>query len=241
MRLRTSLTAVVAAALYASPALAQTPDQMIASDQTVALESNATREITMPIKGLGQDWNVLVPCFGFSVAGPGVDLAGANLEFYGQAIPEDASRPDGGIPGAQRQPDGGFAVPESAAVLTSEVLRLGANCRGVGWDFYGADGEPVLDPYGNPKAAKAPANAAAARRQKAASKRKRDQARRLMGRRIVGRAASQGPVSVTLAGITTPAGGTTQMVLRITTGQLAGPTAVSLHARVLKQSDATPR
>ena len=31
------------------------------------------------------------------------------------------------------------------------------------------------------------------------------------------------------------------MVLRITTGELAGPTKVSMHARVLKQSDATPR
>ena len=41
----------------------------------------------MPIKGLGQDWNVLEPCFGFSVTGPGVDLAGANLESYGQADP----------------------------------------------------------------------------------------------------------------------------------------------------------
>ena len=31
------------------------------------------------------------------------------------------------------------------------------------------------------------------------------------------------------------------MVLRITTGALAGPTTVSMHARVLKQSDATTR
>jgi hypothetical protein len=240
MRVRTSLAAVAAAALYASPALAQAPDQMIASDQTVALESNTTREIAMPIKGLGQDWNVLVPCFGFSISGPGVDLAGANLEGFGPAIPEDASRPDGGIPGAQRQPDGSFVVPESAAVLTPEVLRLGANCRSVGWDFYGADGEPVLDPYGNPKAAKAPATAAAARKQKAASKRKRDSARRLMGRKIVGRTAAQGPVSVTLAGITSRSG-RLEMVVRVTTGALAGPTAVSMHARVLKQSDATPR
>ena len=83
---------------------------------------------------------------------------------------------------------------------------MGANCRAVGWDFYGADGEPVLDPYGNPKAAKAPANAAAARKQKATSKRKRDQARKRMSRKIVGRAASQGPVTVSLAGITTRPG-----------------------------------
>ena len=57
----------------------------------------------MPIQGIGQEWNVLVPCFGFSVTGPGVDLAGANLEPFGTAIPENADQPDGGIPGAQRQ------------------------------------------------------------------------------------------------------------------------------------------
>ena len=90
MRLRTSLAAVAAAALYASPAAAATPDQLIPPTRRVALESNATREITLPIQGLGQDWNVLVPCFGFSITGPGVDLAGANLQPFGHTIPENA-------------------------------------------------------------------------------------------------------------------------------------------------------
>ena len=237
MRLRTSLVAVAAAALYAAPASADT----ISSDTTVALESNTTREYTLPIQGLGQEWNVLEPCYGFSVTGPGVDLAGANLAPFGTTVPEDASRPDGGIPGAERQGDGSFSLPESAAVLTPEVLRMGANCRAVGWDFYGADGEPVLDPYGNPKAAKAPANAAAARKQKASSKRKRAKARTRMSRKIVGRAASQGPVTVSLAGITTRPGRPTEIVLRITTGALAGATTLDMHARVLEQSDDTPR
>jgi hypothetical protein len=237
MRLRTSLVALAAAALYAAPASADT----ISSDSTVALESNTTREYTLPIQGLGQEWNVLEPCYGFSVTGPGVDLAGANIAPFGTAVPEDASRPDGGIPGAQRQGDGSFTLPESAAVLTPEVLRMGANCRSVGWDFYGADGEPLLDPYGNPKAAKAPANAAAARKQKASSKRKRAKARTRMSRKIVGRAASQGPVTVSLAGITTRPGRPTEIVLRITTGALAGATTLDMHARVLEQSDDTPR
>jgi hypothetical protein len=52
-----------------------------------------------------------------------------------------------------------------------------------------------------------------------------------MSRRIVGRAAQQGPVTVSLAGLRGR-----ELVLRITTGQLAGPTTVSAHARVLKQS-----
>ena len=71
----------------------------------------------------------------------------------------------------QRQPDGSYAIPESAAVLTAEVLRMGANCRSVGWDFYGADGEPQLDAYGNPQTVRT------RRKAKAASKRKRDRAR----------------------------------------------------------------
>ena len=56
-------------------------------------------------------------------------------------------------------------------MLTAEVLRMGANCRSVGWDFYGADGEPQLDAYGNPLTS----NTAKA---KAASKRKRTAARK---------------------------------------------------------------
>ena len=108
-------------------------------------------------------------------------------------------------------------------MLTAEVLRMGANCRSVGWDFYGADGEPQLDAYGNPQTS----NTAKA---KAASKRKRTAARKQMSRRIVGRAAQQGPVTVTLAGLRQGA-----LVLRITTGQLNGTTTVSAHARVLEQ------
>ena len=96
-------------------------------------------------------------------------------------------------------------------MLTAEVLRMGANCRSVGWDFYGADGEPQLDPYGNPK------HVANHRQGKAASKRKRTAARKRMGRKIVGRAAQQGPVTRHARG---PARGA--LVLRVTTGQLNG-------------------
>ena len=51
-----------------------------------------------------------------------------------------------------------------------------------------------------------------------------------MSRRIVGRAAQQGPVTVTLAGLRDRA-----LVLRVTTGQLNGTTTVTAHARVLEQ------
>ncbi len=100
---------------------------------------------------------------------------------------------------------------------------MGANCRSVGWDFTGEDGVAQLDAYGNPLTSNTP-------RAKAASKRKRTAARKKMSRKIVGRAAQQGPVSVTLAGLRGYS-----LVLRVTTGQLSGTTTVSAHARVLKQ------
>jgi hypothetical protein len=212
--------AALTAALAPAAALA---DTTIDTDTALELQSNTTREIVVPIDGLGQAHNVLTPCFGFEIKGPGVDLAGANLEGFGPAIPEDPSLPDGGIPGVQRNPDGSFFTPESAAVLNAEVLRMGTNCRSIGWDFYGADGEPQLDAYGNPLTS----NTAKA---KAASKRKRAAARKRLSRKIVGRAAQQGPVTVTLAGLRERT-----LVLRITTGQLNGTTTVSAHARVLRQ------
>jgi hypothetical protein len=142
----TAATAVlVPAAALADPYTAD-PSRLIATDQAVELQPNTTREIVVAIQGLGQDRNVLVPCFGFEVTGPGVDLAGANLEFFGTASPADPNLPDGGIPGAQRQADDSFAVPESAAVLTCEVLRMGANCRAVDSNFYDADGRQSSTP-----------------------------------------------------------------------------------------------
>jgi hypothetical protein len=237
MKLARILLPTVAAAALLAPAAHADPrpvdtSRLISTDQTVSLEANATRDIVVPIQGLGQASNVLTPCFGFEIKGPGVDLAGADLEFFGVTTPEDPSKPDGGIPGAQRDAAGNFVVPETAAVLTADVLRMGTNCRSVGWDFYGSDGEPTLDAYGNPNPSSTPASASKA---KAASKRKRDQARKRMSRKIVGRAAAQGPVTVSLAGITTRADRTAAMVLRVTTRELAGATTVSLHARVLRQ------
>jgi hypothetical protein len=236
MKLHRLLLPAIAAAAVLAPAAQADPgavdtSKLIATDQTVQLQANATREIVVPIAGLGQAQNVLTPCFGFEIKGPGVDLTGANLEFFGVATPENASLPDGGIPGAKRDANGDFVVPESAATLTADVLRLGANCRSVGWDFYGADGLPTLDAYGNPK----PAAAANTAKAKAASKRKRDQGRKRMSRKIVGHAAQQGPVTVRLAGIRSQADRGAAMVLRVTTGDLAGATTVSLHARVLRQ------
>ena len=212
--------AIIAVAAFASPALAST----VPSDKTVELKSGQTREITMPIAGLGQHFNVLVPCYGFAIHGSGVDLAGGDLPPVGYVFPEDASRPDGGIPGAVKLPDGTFAVPDSAAALTPEVIRLGTNCAGVGWNFYGPDGKPALDAYDNPAGTAA-----------AASKRKRAADRRRAKRRVLGHSAVDGPVTVTLAGLANHADGTAQLVLRVRTGHLTGPTSVTLHARVLEQ------
>jgi hypothetical protein len=210
--------AVAAATAVLAPTAASA--STINTDKSFVLESNTTREIVVPINGLGQAQNVLEPCYGFEISGPGVDLAGANLEFFGPVASDDQELINAGL-GVQQQADGSYARPESVAVLTAEVLRMGANCRSVGWDFTGPDGEPQLDPYGNPKTS----NLA-----RAASKRKRTAARKRMSKKIVGHAAQAGPVSVTLAGLRHG-----ELVLRVTTGQLNGTTTVTTHTRVLRQ------
>src|ERR1700754_735097 len=180
MRSRLTLAAAAAAATATLAPAAALANPTINTDKTVELQSNTTQEIVVPIEGLGQSHNVLEPCYGFEIKGSGVDLAAANLEPFGPVLPENPNAPDGGIPGAQRQGDGSFTIPASAAVLTAEDLRMGANCRSVGWRFSGPDGVPLLDPYGNPRAAHLA---------KAASKRQRAAARKRMSRRIVGKAA----------------------------------------------------
>lgn len=238
-RMIAALPVLLAAAALATPAhgghTPTTPDRLIASDQTFELGSNETRELVMPVQGLGVDWNVLIPCWGFSITGPGIDIAGANLQGFGAVIPEDPSLPDGGIPGAVRLADGSFATTPMGSGITAEVLRKGVNCRAVGWSFYGADGEPALDVFGNPKPAKA-SSAAATRKARAASKRRRARQTRRLSRTIVANAAVDGAVTVDLVGLYRPRIGSLVVLVRLRTGELPGRTVASLHARVLKQS-----
>ena len=107
MRTRLTLAAVATAATaMLAPAAA---NASIVTDQSCELQSNTTREIVVPINGLGQAHNVLEPCFGFEITGPGVDLAGANLETFGPVPSGDAELI--AQPGVRHSPTGATRSP----------------------------------------------------------------------------------------------------------------------------------
>jgi hypothetical protein len=230
---------VVAAPASAAQRPAATADfaHTIRSDQRFALQPNTTQTYAMRIAGLGTDANTLLPCFGFDIDGPGVALAAADLEVFGPVVaePSQASSPDGGIPGAQRQPDGTLVIPDSAAILDQRTLAMGESCEKIGWDFYTSSGRPRLDPWGNP----APAGAARARSAsaKARAKAKHRKALHRAHLKMRGATAQDGNVQVTLAGFRNvpgdPWGG--EIVVTVRTGALAGTTTLTTHARVLPQ------
>jgi hypothetical protein len=200
------------------------PKDLIKSEQTVQLKSSSTVVLTMPVKGLGTDFNYETPCFGFTVSGPGVDLNAALLAPFGKVIgPLDGDATPADL-GAVQQPDGTWEVPDSVGILNEERLKMGVACASVGWSWYGADGKPALGPHNEP----VHASAAAKRKRRARLKRLKHQ--------IVGHDAAMGPVTVQVAGMKQISNFEVQMVLEIQTGKLAGPTTVAMHAEVAKQA-----
>jgi hypothetical protein len=178
----------------------------------------------MPLKGLGENFNYETPCFGFTISGPGVDLAAALLAPFGKVIgPLDGDATPADL-GAVQQPDGTWEVPDSVGILNQERLKMGVACASVGWSWYGADGKPALGPHNEPLHA----NAAAKRKRKARLKRLKHQ--------LVGHDAAMGPVTVQVAGMKQISNFEVTMVLQIQTGKLAGPTTVAMHGEVAKQA-----
>jgi hypothetical protein len=200
------------------------PKDLIKSEKTVQLKSNSTVVLQMPLKGLGENFNYETPCFGFTVSGPGVDLAAALLAPFGKVVGQldgDATPAD---LGAVQQPDGSWEVPDSVGILNEERLKMGVACASVGWSWYGADGKPALGPHNEP----VHATAAAKRKRRARLKRLKHQ--------IVGHDAAMGPVTVQVAGMKQISNFEVTMVLQIQTGKLAGPTTVAMHGEVAKQA-----
>ena len=115
-------------------------------------------------------------------------------------------------------------------MLTAEVLRMGANCP------QHRLGLLRRRRRAGARRLRQPADLEHRLEAKAASKRTRTVARKRMSRKIVGRAAQQGPVTVTLAGLRQGA-----LVLRVTTGQLNGTTTIAAHARVLARATSPRR
>jgi hypothetical protein len=200
------------------------PQDLIKSEKTVQLKSNSTVMLTMPVKGLGTDFNYETPCFGFAVSGPGVDITAALLAPFGKVVGQLDGNATPADLGAVQQPDGSWEVPSSVGILNEERLKMGVACASVGWSWFGADGKPALGPHNEP----VHASAAAKRTRKARLKRLKHE--------IVGHDAAMGPVTVQVAGMKQISNFEIQMVLLIQTGKLAGPTTVAMHAEVAKQA-----
>lgn len=220
------------------------PARFVHSAGSWQLKSNTTQTYTLIVKGTGHDFNVLEPCWGFDVEGAGVDLDVANLTYFGAVKadpPPPADHPDmhrvGEIPGAVQQPDGSLAIPESYAIVRQWNLDNGASCAASGWHTYDEHGDPtnVALPYyaKKPSAVADPAVIEGWAKTRAAKGRaaKKSKTRRTRSTQVAG------PVSVELAGFTgsATAADPTRLVVRITTGQLSGPTTMRMRADVLKQ------
>jgi hypothetical protein len=175
------------------------PSRIVHSAQSWQLQSNTTQTYSLPITGIPENFNTLLPCAGFEIKGSGVDLAAVNLNGFGPVTPMPGKEgtPDGGIRFAERQPDGSYVIPESRAVVGPLNQHEAIGCALSGYHWYDSKGNPnnvALPNYIKHKP-------------------------RVPGRTKPTQVA--GPVSVTLAGFTgsTASNGPPRLVVRITTGE----------------------
>lgn len=245
-RSSTIFATVLATAALAAPAMADvTPDadknldtwssipQWVSpwpvanDDKAFTLQSNTTQTFVTSIPEIAPGtWHILVPCWGYDIIGPGVDMAVGGVDFYGTIGPADHDFHGAQPKEAQQAPNGDWFLPEPSGRPTPWQLKNGELCRKIGWSLY----------VPNPAQAGG-AYAAAARKAKRTRHEVRVKPRRPKG--IFARkanAAAGGAVTVELAGvhILTETKGI-ELVVRVTTGELAGPTTLYTHARVLLQ------
>jgi hypothetical protein len=198
-------------------------------DQAFRLEPNTTQTFRMAIPELdGSAHHFQVPCWGYDLVGPGLDLAAAGLEGLGWI--GDAStnwrgdRPDAAIQDAA----GNWTLPDANAVIGETQILQGRSCRAIGWDFYV---RPNIDGPDS-KVMHLSRRAKREHRPFPVKPKHKVKARRA---NII----DNGTATVTLGGMryVTPGDvhGGVEMVVTVTTGALAGPTTLTTHARVLLQ------
>lgn len=185
------------------------------TDRAWTLLPDATQTFAVAIEQLGpRGGGSLAPCWGFEITGPDIDYAAGDLDYYGATVPEPGREQtrDGGVPGAERQPDGTFEVPESNAKVTPRQLQAGDLCQKAGWDWLGRDGEvkPVFRKLT-----------------------RRSRKARAVRQRRLARQASALPFTVELAGVHHLVDGTSELVLRVRTREIPAGTTVRAHARVV--------
>lgn len=185
----------------------------IVSTKTWTLKSHTVATYRMPINGLRVASNVLDGCYGFVIDGGASHYVAAGLAPFGTVFPEDPSKPDGGVPGAEKQADGKFRIPESAVWVSSWMERFGRRCEAAGWKD-----DSFTDTVKTKHSEGVDARAA----------RSRGAHRRRAFR------ASQ-PIQVLFAGSDVAVDGTPTLVVRIATNRLRTRTTLATHARVLEQ------
>ena len=243
MRKTTPLLAVLATTVLAAPAAAGAADipqpvqvsfgpipQYVAplpvanDDVSFTLTPNTTQTFRTPIAQLGQDLSVLVPCWGFDLTGPDVDVSAGALPTYGVQPDYPGASEDPHREGKTQDADGDWALPDPAPGLTPYELAQGADCKAINWSFY-------VDP-----ASSATARAAA----KKARKTKRPVRVKIKHTKKARKASiNDAAAQVTFAGLHAyrDAGGVLrdELLITVKTGDLSGPTTLATHARVLLQ------
>jgi hypothetical protein len=240
--MRTLLAAALTVAALAAPVAAQAgyvtagrfqqyvaPYPVAKYDQAFTLQSNATQTFRMAIPELdGSAHHFQVPCWGYDLVGPGLDLAAAGLGAFGW-IGDATTNFRGDRPeAANRDAAGNWTLPEANAVIGETQVLQGRSCRAIGWNWYVS---PNID---GPGSAVAKAARRARRTHRPIPVKPKHKVKATPANVV-----DDGTVTVTLAGwrYVTPgrvADGV-ELVVTLTTGTLAGPTTLTTHARVLLQ------
>jgi hypothetical protein len=198
-------------------------------DQAFTLQSNTTQTFRMAIPELdGSAHHFQVPCWGYDLVGPGMDLAAAGLGAFGWiggALTNfRGDRPDTAV----RDAAGNWTLPESNAVIGEPQVLQGRSCRAIGWDWYV---NPKID---GPNSAVARASRKARRTHRPIPVKPKHKVKATRANLV-----NDGTATVTLAGWRYVTAGQVQdgveIVVTVTTGALAGPTTLTTHARVLLQ------
>jgi hypothetical protein len=242
MRTPTIIVAALAAAALVAPAGATAgyvtagrfqqfvaPYPVAKHDQAFTVVPNATQTFRMAIPELdGSAHHFQVPCWGYDLVGPGLDLAAAGLEGFGwigdAATEWRGDRPDAAI----RDAAGNWTLPESHAVIGETQVLQGRSCRAIGWNWYV---DPKID---GPNSAVARAARKARRTHRPIPVKPKHKVKATRANLV-----DDGTATVTLAGMRYVTAGRVkdgvEMVVTVTAGPLAGPTTLTAHARVLLQ------
>ena len=242
MRTSTIIAAALAATTLAAPATATAgyvtagrfqqfvaPYPVAKHDQTFTLAPNTTQTFRMAIPELdGSAHHFQVPCWGYDLVGPGLDLAAAGLEGFGWIGDATTNwrgdRPDAAV----RDGAGNWTLPDTNAAIGETQLLQGRSCRAIAWNWYV---NPKID---GPDSAVARAARRARRTHRPIPVKPKHRVEATRPNLV-----NDGTATVTLAGMRYVTAGRVQdgveMVVTVTTGTLAGPTTLTTHARVLLQ------